>query len=210
MTKFVTYIRVSTVRQGTSGLGLDAQRSAVLAFTDASNIIAEYVEVESGKRNDRPALAKALAHAKAERATLLIAKIDRLARNNAFVANLLEAGVDIKAADMPEANRMLLQLMSVIAEHEARMISGRTKAALKAAKNRGQTLGGFKWDKASFVEHRQAIGQASADRAFQNIQSIPNYQSLSLNALAKALNEQGFKTTRGSTLFAYAGQKGLR
>ncbi|NTF06845.1 recombinase family protein [Agrobacterium rubi] len=202
MTKYVAYYRVSTVRQGASGLGLDAQRSSVLAFTNAPNIIAEYTEVESGKRNDRPALAKALAHAKAEGATLLIAKVDRLARNNAFVANLLEAGVEIKCADMPEANRMLLQMMSVIAEHEARMISERTKAALKAAKDRGQTLGGFKWDKASFVEHRQAIGQASADRAFIDIQSIPGYEALSFNALAKRLNDQGFKTTRGSTYTA--------
>lgn len=197
--KFIAYYRVSTVRQGSSGLGLDAQRSAVLAFTNASNIIAEYTEVESGKRNDRPALAKALAHAKAERATLLIAKIDRLARNVHFVSGLLEAGVEIKCADMPEANRLLLQMMAVIAEHEARMISDRTKAALAQAKARGVKLGG---STDATLKAAYQRGQASADRAFQDIQSIPGWNTLSFNALAKRLNDNGFKTTRGSTYSA--------
>ena len=101
MTTYIAYYRVSTQRQGQSGLGLDAQRVAVAPFSD--NIIAEYVEVESGKNNHRPQLAEALAHAKREGATLLIAKLDRLARNVAFIANLLEANVPITCADMPEA-----------------------------------------------------------------------------------------------------------
>ncbi|XUY25871.1 recombinase family protein [Agrobacterium sp. rho-8.1] len=199
MTKYVAYYRVSTVRQGASGLGLDAQRSAVLAITDASNIIGEYVEVESGKKNDRPALAKALAHAKAEGATLMIAKVDRLARNVAFVANLLEAGVEIKCADMPSANRMMLQMVAVFAEEEGRAISLRTKAALAEAKKRGVIIGGSRIES---VQSNRIRGQASADRAFIDIQSIPGYESLSFNALAKALNTKGFKTTRGSTYTA--------
>lgn len=139
MTTYITYFRQSTQRQGQSGLGLDAQRVAVAPFAD--NIIAEYVETESGKKNDRPLLAEALAHAKREGATLLIAKLDRLARNVAFIANLLEANVPITCADMPEADRTMLQMMSVFAEFEGRRISERTKDALAAAKRRGIKLG---------------------------------------------------------------------
>ena len=139
MTNYITYFRVSTQRQGQSGLGLEAQRVAVAPFAD--NIIAEYVEVESGKNNHRPKLAEALAHAKREGATLLIAKLDRLARNVAFIANLLEANVPITCADMPEAVRTMLQMMSVFAEFEGRRISERTKAALAVAKARGVKLG---------------------------------------------------------------------
>jgi hypothetical protein len=110
--KFVIYLRVSTERQGQSGLGLEAQRKAVLDHvTGKGEIAAEFVEIESGKKNDRPQLARALAEAKRIGAVLLIAKLDRLARNVAFIANLLEAGVEIAAADMPEANRFLLQSM---------------------------------------------------------------------------------------------------
>ena len=132
---FVTYLRVSTERQGQSGLGLEAQRAAVAAHVlGRGEVVAEFVEVESGKRSDRPELARALVEAKRAGAVLLIAKLDRLARNVAFIANLLESGVEVTAADMPEANRFLLHIMAAVAEQEGRAISERTRSALAAAK----------------------------------------------------------------------------
>lgn len=140
---YITYLRVSTQQQGVSGLGLEAQRASIAAFARGAEILAEYVEVESGKRNDRPQLQLALEHARKAKATLLIAKLDRLARNVYFIADLMQNGkVDFIACDMPQANRLTLQIMAVMAEHEARMISERTKAALAAAKARGVKLGG--------------------------------------------------------------------
>ena len=137
--QFVTYLRVSTERWGQSGLGLEAQRAAVAAHVlGRGEVAAEFVEVESGKRADRPELVRALAEAKRAGAVLLIAKLDRLARNVAFIANLLESGVEVTAADMPEANRFVLHVMAAVAEQEGRAISERTKAALAAAKARGQ------------------------------------------------------------------------
>jgi hypothetical protein len=141
--KFVSYLRVSTERQGRSGLGLEAQRQAVYDYLNGGDweLIAEFVEVESGKRNDRPQLAKALAHAKATGAMMLIAKLDRLARNVAFIANLMESGVEFVACDMPMANRLTVHVLAAVAEHEAAAVSQRTKAALQAAKARGTRLG---------------------------------------------------------------------
>lgn len=134
---YIAYYRVSTQRQGQSGLGLEAQQAAVAAY----NIVASYTEVESGKRNDRPKLAEALDECKRTGATLLIAKLDRLARNVHFITGLLESGVPLVAADMPEADRTFLQMAAVFAEWEARKISERTKAALAAKKARGFKLG---------------------------------------------------------------------
>ena len=141
--KFIAYLRVSTARQGASGLGLEAQHSAVQAYlaTRQGNVIAEFVEVESGKRDDRPKLAAALAACRLHRATLVMAKLDRLARNVRFIAGIMDSGVDFVACDMPHANRLTLHLMAAMAEHEAAAISERTKAALAAAKVRGTKLG---------------------------------------------------------------------
>jgi DNA invertase Pin-like site-specific DNA recombinase len=158
---FVTYLRVSTDRQGKSGLGLEAQRAAVADHVAGKGeIAAEYVEIESGKKNDRPQLACALAEAKRIGAVLLIAKLDRLARNVAFIANLLEAGVEIAAADMPEANRFLLHVMAAVAEHEAQAISDRTRAALAAAKARGVALGWSMPGRAGEQRHAARKGAA--------------------------------------------------
>lgn len=141
--RFVAYLRVSTDKQGRSGLGLEAQRAAVAAHVDGARgmIVAEHVEVESGRRKDRPQLAAALEACRALRATLVIAKLDRLARNVAFVSNLMESGVEFVAADMPTVNRLTVHILAAVAEEEARMISARTKAALAAAKARGVQLG---------------------------------------------------------------------
>lgn len=143
MTEYIVYLRVSTERQQASGLGLEAQREATSKFasTCKSEIIAEYIETESGAKNNRPQLAKALAHCRKTKATLLIARLDRLSRSLSFVAQLLDANVEIKCADMPEANRLLLQMLAVFSEHERQMIRARTKAALQAAKARGVELG---------------------------------------------------------------------
>ena len=139
----INYYRVSTAKQGRSGLGLDAQRSAVEAFCASRGWVKleEYKEQESGKRNDRPELAKALHHAKVSGATLVIAKLDRLSRNVAFLAQLQEAGVDFVAADMPDANELTIHIMAAMAQAERKAISKRTKEALAAAKARGTKLG---------------------------------------------------------------------
>jgi DNA invertase Pin-like site-specific DNA recombinase len=141
--QFVTYYRVSTDRQGRSGLGLDAQREAVRQFlaTRSATVIQEFVEVESGGKDDRPKLREAIAACQRGKATLLIAKLDRLARSVAFIANLMDGNTEFIACDMPEASRLLLHVMAAFAEHERQVIGDRTKAALAAAKARGVRLG---------------------------------------------------------------------
>jgi DNA invertase Pin-like site-specific DNA recombinase len=203
--QFVTYLRVSTERQGQSGLGLEAQRAAVAAHVlGRGEVVAEFVEVESGKRADRPQLALALAEAKRAGAVLLIAKLDRLARNVAFIANLLESGVEVTAADMPEANRFLLHVMAAVAEHEAQAISDRTKAALAAAKARGVKLGWSNPERAS--EQSQAAKKGAAvnkARALAHAANVlPVVEQIraggaSLHRIAEELNARGIKTARG-------------
>lgn len=207
---FISYLRVSTDRQGKSGLGLEAQRAAVLDHVAGKGeIAAEYVEIESGKRNERPQLARAMAEAKRIGAVLLIAKLDRLARNVAFIANLLEAGVEIAAADMPEANRFLLHVMAAVAEHEAQAISDRTRAALAAAKARGVKLG---W---SMPERKEEQRQASRKGAAKNAENacmhaanvLPIIRQIaaggaSLRKIADELNARGIKTARGGLWYA--------
>src|SRR5580704_1939364 len=143
---FVAYYRVSTERQGRSELGLEAQQKAVRDHLNGGNwgIVAEFTEVESGKRSDRPQLAAALAACRLRGAKLIIAKLDRLARNVHFVSGLMESGVDFVAADFPQANRLTVHILAAVAEHEAKMISERTKVALAAAKRRGVKLGGYR------------------------------------------------------------------
>jgi DNA invertase Pin-like site-specific DNA recombinase len=141
--RFVAYYRVSTDRQGRSGLGLEAQREDVQRYLDGGNwtLAAEVTEVESGKRNDRPELDRALGLCRLYGATLVVAKLDRLARNVAFISKLMESGVDFVAVDFPQANRLTVHILAAVAEHETAMISQRTKAALAAAKARGVKLG---------------------------------------------------------------------
>jgi DNA invertase Pin-like site-specific DNA recombinase len=139
--KYIAYYRVSTAKQGASGLGLEAQQEAVRGYLNGGRwkMIDEVTEIESGKRNDRPALARALSLCRIHKATLIIAKLDRLARNVNFISNLMESGVEFTAVDFPQANRLTVHILAAVAEHEAAMISARTKAALKAAKVRGVT-----------------------------------------------------------------------
>lgn len=141
--RFVSYFRVSTSKQGQSGLGLDAQRQAVTAFLNGGRwtVLSEFVEIESGRKSDRPQLAAAIAAAKKSKATLIVAKLDRLARNLHFLSGLMESGVEFLAVDNPTANRLTVQILAAVAEDEARRISERTKAALASAKARGTVLG---------------------------------------------------------------------
>jgi DNA invertase Pin-like site-specific DNA recombinase len=143
MTDIIAYYRVSTKQQGNSGLGLEAQKAAVEAYAQqtGARIVASYSEVESGKLAERPQLAKALAHAKRSKATLVVAKLDRLARNVAFLSTLMRSNVDFMACDNPHANKLTIHILAAVAEDEAERISARTKAALAAAKARGVKLG---------------------------------------------------------------------
>jgi DNA invertase Pin-like site-specific DNA recombinase len=141
--KFVSYLRCSTAKQGRSGLGLEAQRKAVEAYLNGGRwkLIAEHLEVESGRRSDRPELAKALAECRIRGASLVVAKVDRLSRNARFLLEVAESGVDLIFCDLPSASKFTIGIMAVVAEEETRMISNRTKAALAAAKARGTKLG---------------------------------------------------------------------
>lgn len=198
---FIVYLRVSTARQGESGLGLEAQRATVEAFARQSGgqIAAEYVEVESGKRSDRPELSKALAAARKGRATLLIAKLDRLARNVAFISAMMDAGVDFVACDQPFASRLTLHILAAVAEDEARRISERTKAALKAAKARGTKLGSP--IAAQTVAQARAARSAYAAKSNANIAAIVREIQASgietLTGIARTLQARGVKTPRG-------------
>lgn len=166
MTTAYAYYRVSTQRQGKSRLGLDAQQQAVIAFCASNSIrlAGEFIEVESGKRNNRPVLNNALATCKKQHALLLIAKLDRLGRNVAFISKLMEAKVEFKAVDNPYACKLVVHIMAAFAEHERDMISQRTIAALQAAKQRGVTLGSNGRDVLSRLNHDNAI-RFAADMA---------------------------------------------
>ena len=203
---FVSYLRVSTERQGRSGLGLDAQRKAVSDFVSAarSRSIAEVVEVESGSRASRPKLAEALALCRLHGAALLIAKLDRLSRDAHFLLGLQKAGVRFVAADMPDANEMTIGIMAVVAQAERRMISERTKAALAAAKARGQKLGGRPENlrngaagSAAGVATRQRRAQERARDLAPVIIQLRQEGALSLGQIAAGLTARGIPAARG-------------
>ncbi len=207
--KFVVYYRVSTGRQGKSGLGLEAQRAAVTAYLNGGRwqIVDEFTEVESGKRSDRPELDKALAAARLHRCPLVVSKVDRLTRSVAFLSRLLEAGVDVRFADLPQiegaTGRFLLQQMVAVAELEAGMISARTKAALAAAKRRGKKLGGDRGFRPTAKMRARAVAaleQRADARAADVAPAIRKLQAdgaTSLRAIAAGLNEAGIPTARG-------------
>lgn len=202
--RYVAYYRVSTQRQGRSGLSLEAQRRAVIdRLCGRAQLVAEYTEVESGRRTDRPRLAEALAACRLHRATLIIAKLDRLARNVAFVSNLMEAGVEFQAVDFPTANRLTIHILAAVAEHEAKMISDRTRGALAAAKARGIRLGGFRGRAGTCNDlvKARASRTAKADRRARDLagimHAIANEGAISFGDFARALNERGITAPRG-------------
>jgi DNA invertase Pin-like site-specific DNA recombinase len=202
--KFVAYYRVSTDRQGMSGLGLDAQRAAVAKHIGQAELVAEFTEVESGRKNDREQLAHALSLAKRTKSILVIAKLDRLARNVHFISGLLESGVPFVCADMPEADRTFLQMMAVFAELEARKISERTKAALAQIKAQGRKLG------CPTPELGSAAGiaklQAKADRYAERVgpvvrEIIAKTGAKTMRDIAEVLEARGIETPRGGCVW---------
>ncbi|MBN4054990.1 recombinase family protein [Acidimicrobium ferrooxidans] len=208
--KIVGYIRVSTKGQEASGLGLEAQRAAIDQFEASigGRLIAAYTEVESGRKKQRPELSKAVAHARRSGATIVVAKLDRLGRNVAFLAALLEASGKIHVCDLPGANRMMLQMMMVVAEHEAEAISTRTRDALAAYKARGGKLGASLPQCRNLTPEARSRGakaagvsaKAAAADAYTDLIPIVTdlrQSGLTLRAIAEKLNELGHTTRRG-------------
>ncbi len=206
--RIIAYERVSTARQGRSGLGLDAQRRAIDAFavSRSAEVLARFTEVESGRRNDRPELDKALTLARLTGATLVIAKLDRLSRNAAFLLTLQASGVSFLACDMPEANDLTVGIMALVAQQEREAISRRTKEALAAAKARGVKLGNP--NGAMALRRAGKGGLALQDTVRRNadafaedlrdvVVSIQSEGHTSLRALAEQLNTRGIRTRRG-------------
>jgi len=206
--KHVAYYRVSTAKQGRSGLGLDAQRKAVTDYLNggAWELTGEFVEVESGKLDSRPKLEQALAMCELTGATLVVAKLDRLSRNVAFLATLQDSGARFVAADMPEANELTIHIMAAVAQAERKAISRRTVEALAAAKARGVRLGGARGnahDLAKGPAISAAVRSKSAgDRAAKvrrQIEHIRASGAISLRQIAEGLNGAGITTPRGGT-----------
>jgi DNA invertase Pin-like site-specific DNA recombinase len=199
--KFVAYFRVSTDRQGKSGLGLEAQRKSVLDYLNGGRweLAAEFTEIESGKRSDRPELDKALAGCKKYKAKLVIAKLDRLSRNLAFIATLTDSGVEFIAVDNPHANKLTIHILAAVAQHEREIISARTSAALQAAKARGKRLGNPKLAEAR--RHAARAKKEKSDRYSANvgplIREIQSSGIKSLRGIARALAARGIRTARG-------------
>lgn len=194
--KFIAYYRVSTDKQGQSGLGLEAQRNSVIEFVSRERGVLhrEYTEVESGAQKRRPELASALAECRRSKATLVIAKLDRLARNVYVISGLIESGVEFVAVDNPHANKLMLHLLAAFAEHEREQIAARTKSALLAAKARGVRLGASGACRASA---NKAKASAFADKIAPEIMSLTQRGLKSANSIAAALNAGGIPAYSG-------------
>jgi len=194
--KFVSYLRVSTIEQGESGLGLEAQRQAVHEYVSrvSCELIAEFVEIESGSRNDRPQLKAAVDLCKRQKATLIIAKLDRLARNVAFISTLMESGVAFLAADNPHANKLMIHMLAAFAEHERDQIRARTKAALAAAKARGVVLGRYGREVLSRQNRAQAVERA---RQLGPVLTDLRRQGIPFMEMARIMNERAIPSARG-------------
>lgn len=208
MCRVIAYYRVSTEGQSRSGLGLEAQRQAVTALCQSRGwqIIEEYTEVESGKKADRAQLTAALHHAKVTGGTLVIAKLDRLSRNAAFITALQDSGAKFIAADMPEANELTVHIMAAVAQAERQAIAKRTKEALAAAKARGVTLGNpngaaalrsaAKGNAASLQSIKENADSFARDLS-PVIDRLRSEGRSSLPQIAAGLNDGGFSTPRG-------------
>ncbi|MDB4235115.1 recombinase family protein [bacterium] len=211
--KFISYLRVSTATQGKSGLGLEAQREAVAQYLNGGewDLVEEVIEIESGRKNQRPALQKAIRLCNAIGATLVVAKFDRLSRDAHFLLGLKKSDVKFVAADNPDANELTVGILAIVAENEARAISQRTKAALDAAKARGQVLGAYsKDDKTKFVgrtgtredclkaaEGKKAKATETAQKMKQFIEDCGLSPDAPAKALARFLTERGVQTPSG-------------
>jgi DNA invertase Pin-like site-specific DNA recombinase len=191
---FVAYYRVSTERQGRSGLGLEAQQAAVRGYLGPTASMAEFTEIETGKRSDRPELHRALSLCRKRKARLVIAKLDRLSRNLAFIAALMDSGVEFTAVDNPHATRLTLHILAAVAEHEREMIANRTKAALQAAKARGVRLGRHGADRLAPAYRAEAV-----ERARELAPKLIEFKHAGLSArqMAARLTELGIPTVAG-------------
>jgi len=199
MARYVAYFRVSTEKQGKSGLGLAAQHSLVERFlSDGDEIVAEYVEVQSGKNDERIELWKAINHAKRSDAKLLIAKLDRFSRKVSFIASIMEQGIGLVVAEMPNATDFQLHIFAALAQEERRLISERTRSALAEAKKRGVVLG--KNGKVLAAQNRKAADERAA--VLRPVIMPMVEQGLSLSEIARRLNDMGVTTARGGKFFA--------
>lgn len=210
--KYIAYYRVSTIKQGQSGLGIDAQKAAIKNYIGQETLHAEYIDVESGKNNDRPELIKAIDHSRKENAILLIAKLDRLSRDVNFISGLMKSEISFVACDQPNANKFTLHIFAALAEQERDLISERTKAALQALKRRGKKLGSPQnlTDEArqKGVERLKIKAKINPNnqRAASLIMSLRE-KGLSFNAISKELNKNGFMTSQGKKFQAIQVQR---
>jgi DNA invertase Pin-like site-specific DNA recombinase len=204
--KWISYLRVSTNKQGAHGLGIDAQRNSVETYLNGGRwtLLKEFVEVESGAKSDnRPQLAEAIRMCRLHRAKLIIARLDRLSRDAHFLLGLEKAGVEFVCCDNPHMTRLTVGIVGLVAEEERRLISVRIKDALAAAKARGKKLGGdrgYRPDDASQANARRAMKSKADARAADVLPSINALRAsgrTSLRAIARGLNEQGISTPRG-------------
>ena len=211
--RYTPYYRVSTQKQGASGLGVDAQRAAVRTFVpDPAQLGTEFVEIESGKKNQRPQLLAAIAEARRVGATLLIAKLDRLSRNAGFIFALRDSGVDFVCCDMPDANTLTVGLFAVIAQHERETISKRTKEALAAKKARGAKLGNPINFTLAVIAQGRAVMQTNArdhqaNRQAARLGGLLRAQGQTLWQIAAELNQAGYRTRRGNQFHATTVQR---
>ena len=211
--KIVSYIRVSTDKQGRSGLGLEGQKAAIAAYaaSEKADVIDEFREVESGRNNDRPELEKALLQAHIYGAKLVIAKLDRLSRNAAFLLKLQDSGADFTACDLPNASPLTVGVMSLLAQEESKMIGDRTRTAMQAAKARGQSFGNpngaaalRRAGKGNGASRQAATANADtfARKRLDVIADIESTGITTLSAIAAELNKRGVKTARGGKWYA--------
>lgn len=210
--RFIAYYRVSTTEQGRSGLGLEAQRSAVETWLNGGNwsLVGDYTEVESGKINTRPQLAAALRQCKLTGSTLVVAKLDRLSRETAFLANMMNGDVDFVACDNPTATRFTLHILAAVAEQEALMISQRTRAALQAARERGVKLGGYRGGPAPDGARSAAVRAEKANaNAAMLAPVLAELRSMSLHQIAAELTTRGIVTPRGGAWTATAVRRAM-
>ena len=207
---YVAYLRVSTQRQGTSGLGLHAQQDIIRKYLNGNTPVAEFIEVESGRKSDRPKLHEALELCKKKKATLIVAKMDRLSRNVAFTSQLLDSGIEIVFCDFPRANRLVLTIIAAISEYEATLIRQRTRAALQVKKEQGCQLGkpenlmnnlAKALANSRKTNQEKALNNPNNKRAVAILRSLVN-ETTNLSEMARVLNKEGFLTSKGGRFSA--------